>query len=326
MTTSQQDRPMTPEENFRELYARVAKLNDSVSALMSPEWGAEAGLLPEGHPLHPGAVALLPITLVRKPRLLDCGWCYEENGEECHPHPECPLGGSAEPMKTRPGDQPLPVGGQECVQDALIRLIDDRKQLGIQRYGSPLMTHNGRDASRDMVEEAVDLAVYSMQVAMELRDLRAAVERVRGIKRAPTRSDFNTLANAQDNGWDAALYEVQRALEGVSAKQAAADSRQRAYDAVYAYIRALGDEMPSSKINRNAMIWHAVNDALEATPDPAVAPEQQQRVEQLATTLDEVLRQFVHKGHAGEPCLQTGWISEETVARWRAILYPPKES
>lgn len=25
-------------------------------------------------------------------RLLDCGLCYEENGEEVHPHPECPVG------------------------------------------------------------------------------------------------------------------------------------------------------------------------------------------------------------------------------------------
>lgn len=40
------------------------------------------------------------------------------------------------------------------------------------------MTHNGRDAGRDAVEEALDLTVYSMQVAMELRDLRAAIERV----------------------------------------------------------------------------------------------------------------------------------------------------
>lgn len=24
-----------------------------------------------------------------EPRLLDCGWCYEEWGEEVHPHPEC---------------------------------------------------------------------------------------------------------------------------------------------------------------------------------------------------------------------------------------------
>lgn len=86
-----------------------------------------------------------------------------------------------EQPKTRPGDQPLPTPGHECVQDALIALIEERKQLGIQRYGSPLMTHNGRDAGRDAVEEALDLTVYSMQVAMELRDLRAAVARVRKV-------------------------------------------------------------------------------------------------------------------------------------------------
>jgi hypothetical protein len=25
------------------------------------------------------------------PRLLSCGFCYEENGEEVHPHPQCPV-------------------------------------------------------------------------------------------------------------------------------------------------------------------------------------------------------------------------------------------
>lgn len=24
-----------------------------------------------------------------KDALLPCGWCYRENGEEVHPHPEC---------------------------------------------------------------------------------------------------------------------------------------------------------------------------------------------------------------------------------------------
>ncbi|MGC4925524.1 DUF6085 family protein [Streptomyces sp. DT117] len=31
----------------------------------------------------------------KEPRLLDCGFCYEEQGEEVHPHPECPIGSSA---------------------------------------------------------------------------------------------------------------------------------------------------------------------------------------------------------------------------------------
>ncbi|MFE9432882.1 hypothetical protein [Streptomyces sp. NPDC006640] len=41
------------------------------------------------------------------------------------------------------------------------------------------------------------------------------------------------------------------------------------------------------------------------------------------TALHEVLGHFVHKGHPGEPCLSSGWISERTVARWRAVLHPP---
>lgn len=49
----------------------------------------------------------------------------------------------------------------------------------------------------------------------------------------------------------------------------------------------------------------------------------EQRADQLAVTLDDVLRHFIHKGHPGEPCLQTGWISERTVARWRETLYQP---
>lgn len=31
----------------------------------------------------------------KEPRLLDCGFCYEEQGEEVHPHPECPSGSFA---------------------------------------------------------------------------------------------------------------------------------------------------------------------------------------------------------------------------------------
>lgn len=81
----------------------------------------------------------------------------------------------AEPTKTRPGDQPLPTAGRECVQDSLIKLIEERKALGVERYGSALMTHNVRDSVRDALEEALDLTVYLMQVDMEMRDLRATV-------------------------------------------------------------------------------------------------------------------------------------------------------
>jgi hypothetical protein len=44
------------------------------------------------------------------------------------------------------------------------------------------------------------------------------------------------------------------------------DPRQPAYDAVYAYIRELGDHLPVDPVRRNAVIWRAVHAALAATP------------------------------------------------------------
>lgn len=71
-------------------------------------------------------------------------------------------------MKLRPGDQPLPiVNGQPFVQDAVIADIEARKQVGIERYGTPLQPFNGRDALRDAYEEAIDLTMYLKQLLIE---------------------------------------------------------------------------------------------------------------------------------------------------------------
>jgi hypothetical protein len=83
-----------------------------------------------------------------------------------------------EPTKQRPGDQPLPTIGRECVQDRLVQMVLARKEIGISRYGSALMTHNGRDALQDAFEEAVDLAAYLTQLSMERDDETRAVRRL----------------------------------------------------------------------------------------------------------------------------------------------------
>lgn len=44
------------------------------------------------------------------------------------------------------------------------------------------------------------------------------------------------------------------------------DPRQPAYDAVYEYIRGLGPYLPPDPAHRNAIIWRAVQAALDATP------------------------------------------------------------
>jgi hypothetical protein len=47
--------------------------------------------------------------------------------------------------------------------------IEARKQVGLERYGTLLQAHNGRDALMDAYQEALDLAVYLRQ-ALEERD------------------------------------------------------------------------------------------------------------------------------------------------------------
>ena len=73
-------------------------------------------------------------------------------------------------LKQRPGDQPLPTpNGNRDIQGLVIEDITARRQVGIQRYGTALQAHNGRDSLRDAYEEALDLAIYLRQV-MEERD------------------------------------------------------------------------------------------------------------------------------------------------------------
>lgn len=71
-------------------------------------------------------------------------------------------------------DQPLPTPGQQSVQDALIRAVQERRDYGIRKYGRPLETHNGRDALTDAWEEALDLVTYLTQMRLERGDDIAA--------------------------------------------------------------------------------------------------------------------------------------------------------
>ena len=62
---------------------------------------------------------------------------------------------------------PKPASGD--LWASVIADMEDRRRLGIARYGTPLQPHNGRDALVDAYEEALDLAVYLRQVIEERR-------------------------------------------------------------------------------------------------------------------------------------------------------------
>lgn len=83
------------------------------------------------------------------------------------PRGVCP-GCDARALKFRPGDQALPVINDEPdIQSQVIADIEERRKVGIQRYGTALQPHNGRDALRDAYEEALDLACYLKQAIVE---------------------------------------------------------------------------------------------------------------------------------------------------------------
>lgn len=71
------------------------------------------------------------------------------------------------PTKQRAGDQRLPEGGRECIQDVIIEEMERSKRVGLERYGQTLMTFNGRKGLQDVAEEARDLHVYTAMLARE---------------------------------------------------------------------------------------------------------------------------------------------------------------
>jgi hypothetical protein len=71
-------------------------------------------------------------------------------------------------VRQRPGDQPLPLPSDgPDIQSMVIADITERRQVGIERYGTPLQPHNGRDAMRDLYEELLDACMYIRQVIAE---------------------------------------------------------------------------------------------------------------------------------------------------------------
>jgi len=73
-------------------------------------------------------------------------------------------------------------------------------------------------------------------------------------------------------------------------------SNQRAYEAVYAYIDSIGIALPTDAARRNAMIWTAVQAALEAD-------EQTEAVNTVAR-----IRQI----HQPDPNPRSGWNADDS--------------
>lgn len=88
-------------------------------------------------------------------------------------------------------DQPPPTPGTGDLWRELIdaeplpshvrAMCEERRQLGIERYGTPLQRDNGRDFRTDLLQELLDAAVYAWGLgdkvlALALLDLAGDVK------------------------------------------------------------------------------------------------------------------------------------------------------
>lgn len=81
-------------------------------------------------------------------------------------------------------EQPMPVAGGTVVEPVarvtFNQMLTSRTERGIQTYGMPLTTDNGRDAVQDALEEAIDLWQYLTQIRLE-RDALARLSEMRRV-------------------------------------------------------------------------------------------------------------------------------------------------
>lgn len=63
--------------------------------------------------------------------------------------------------------EPPPKKGGQVVLDLVIADFKARAEFGKKKYGTMLMTDNGRDALIDAYQEAIDLVMYLRQAIAE---------------------------------------------------------------------------------------------------------------------------------------------------------------
>ncbi|MDB4430963.1 hypothetical protein N9137_01080 [Pseudomonadales bacterium] len=60
------------------------------------------------------------------------------------------------------------------VTDEVIKLLNDRREIGTAEYGTELLAGkpDGRNRFRDLIEELADALIYAVQIEIEADDLR----------------------------------------------------------------------------------------------------------------------------------------------------------
>jgi hypothetical protein len=77
---------------------------------------------------------------------------------------------------------------------------------------------------------------------------------------------------------------------------------------------------PPTDAERIRNLEYVIQRAREALGTDTAPCGHAARIAALEDALREVLAKFVHTGHPGEPCKQTGWVRVATLDQWHAVL------
>ena len=95
-------------------------------------------------------------------------------------------------------DQPPPERNNRVqITDLVIADLEERRRVGIERYGTPLQPHNGRDALVDLYQELQDGLLYIRQEIEERSrpaDVQATIDEL-------ARGAYATYWELRRGGW-----------------------------------------------------------------------------------------------------------------------------
>lgn len=123
-------------------------------------------------------------------------------------------------------EQPLPTPGrvdvEPFVRATFNQMLTERTRKGVETYGRPLQTFNGRDALRDAAEELVDAIQYVHQAALEAADLKVDLANAKAKIRALETLNDDLTRRLDD------LTELNQRLADARPRERPASGRRRA--------------------------------------------------------------------------------------------------
>ena len=109
--------------------------------------------------------------------------------------------------------QPPPIGNGSPVWPMVIADMEDRNRQGIAKYGTPLRTHNGRDALLDAYQESLDQTVYLRQAIAERDTTPGPVRAPRVFVAGAWLAGTGAVAELRKAGIDAVMATMKEAPE-----------------------------------------------------------------------------------------------------------------